>query len=154
MHHHLMYLRYLVRHKWYVYVAGRKLGVSLWRVLIHDWSKFTPAEWGPYARYFYIDQEEYHDQFQQAWLHHLRNNKHHWQAWVLLNDDGTIVALSMPKTYIREMVADWAGAGRAITGEWEVRRWYDTNSSLMRMSPGTRFFVERLLEEFRPSVKR
>lgn len=30
----------------------------------------------------------------------------------------------MPERFIREMVADWAGAGRAISGQWEVKQWW------------------------------
>ena len=44
---HLRYLGYVLRHKWFVLVAGLKVGAPLWRLLIHDWSKFTAAEWGP-----------------------------------------------------------------------------------------------------------
>jgi hypothetical protein len=42
-----------VRHKWFVLLAGLKTGAPLWRLIIHDWSKFTPAERGPYVRPFY-----------------------------------------------------------------------------------------------------
>jgi hypothetical protein len=42
---HWRYLRYLCRHKWFVAVAGLHLGVGLWRLLIHDYSKFFPSEW-------------------------------------------------------------------------------------------------------------
>ena len=38
---HLRYLSYVLRHKWYVLWAGLWLGVPLWRLLIHDWSKFS-----------------------------------------------------------------------------------------------------------------
>jgi hypothetical protein len=51
--HHFAYLRYVLRHKRYVYVACRLLGVSFWRAVIHDWTKFRPSEWGPYASHFY-----------------------------------------------------------------------------------------------------
>ena len=44
---HLRYLGYVVRHKWFVFRAGLRTGAPLWRLVIHDWSKFTPAEWGP-----------------------------------------------------------------------------------------------------------
>jgi hypothetical protein len=50
---HWQYLRYVLRHKWYVFLACRQLGVPLIQSVIHDWSKFLPCEWFPYVRYFY-----------------------------------------------------------------------------------------------------
>lgn len=50
---HRMYLRYVLRHKYFVYRAGRRLGVPRWRLLVHDLSKFSLTEWRAYAPYFY-----------------------------------------------------------------------------------------------------
>lgn len=161
---HLRYLRYVLRHKWFVFVAGFRIGVPLWRLLIHDWAKFTPAEWRPYVRYFYgappasasqwtttagtgVDlwhrRVEY--EFELAWLHHQHASPHHWQHWVLEEDDGETKLLPMPEHFIREMVADWAGAGRAKTGRWEVREWYAENGPKMLLHPDTRRRVDELV---------
>jgi hypothetical protein len=157
---HLAYLRYVLRHKWFVFVAGRKTRAPLWRLLIHDWSKFTPSEWRPYVAQFYnpdgskrdvrrpdggYDLAEQPYEFQRAWLGHQRRNKHHWQAWLLLGDNGQQIPIAMPERYVREMVADWMGAGRAITGKWEVATWYAKNRDLMVLHPETRDLVEDLL---------
>lgn len=55
---HLKYLRYVVAHKLYVLRAGLCIHpwyhpLWLWRLLVHDWSKFLPAEWTPYVHAFY-----------------------------------------------------------------------------------------------------
>jgi hypothetical protein len=84
---HLKYLSYVLRHKWFVLRAGLELGVPLWQLLVHDWSKFLPSEWFPYVDYFYGERPRSTDRFNQAWLSHQRRNPHHWQYWVLLNDD-------------------------------------------------------------------
>jgi hypothetical protein len=76
---------------------------------------------------------------------HQHRNLHHWQAWVLRQDDGGTKPMPMPEGYAREMVADWAGAGRAITGKWKVRSWYDNNFEKMLLHPDTRKLVEELL---------
>lgn len=47
------YLKYVIRHKWFVFTACRTLGVPWWQSIIHDWTKFLPCEWFPYVRYFY-----------------------------------------------------------------------------------------------------
>lgn len=123
-----------------------------------------PSEWMPYAEYFYGAEpvqyrdsrpnhdvtvaqwkQDCEDAFNVAWLRHIHRNDHHWQHWVLRNDDGTTVCLPMPLQVIREMVADWLGAGRAITGEWETAAWYANNKDKMSLHPDTRADVESML---------
>ena len=53
MKKHFLYGRYIARHKWFVFLAGIKTSAPLWRLIIHDWSKLTPAEWSPYVEMFY-----------------------------------------------------------------------------------------------------
>ncbi len=142
---HLKYAKYVARHKWFVLVAGRRTKAPLWRLLIHDWSKLAPAEWGPYVAKFYGPLSD-KEAFDAAWLHHQHRNAHHWQHHVLRRDDGTVEALEMPLPLVREMVADWMGAGRAITGRWEVGPWYAAHCRKMRLHPSTVREVERLLE--------
>ena len=50
---HLNYLKYVLRHKWFVLLASIRIGAPLWGAIIHDLSKFRPSEWIPYARCFY-----------------------------------------------------------------------------------------------------
>lgn len=164
------YFRYLVRHKYYVFVAGLKVKASIFRLVIHDWSKFLPSEWFPYMEYFYgkhfseddaqrysknfgyypvFDTQDYwNKRFKQAWLFHQHRNKHHWQYWCLRNDDGITEYLDIPDVFVREMIADWAGAGKAITGKWEVKEWYSKNKEKIKLSENTRRRVEELLEKF------
>ncbi len=163
MRPHLRYLSYVLRHKWFVLVAGLRVGgIPLWRLLVHDWSKFTPAEWGPYAEWFYgyhgqtwEGVEESHEvytrriAYDRAWLHHQHANPHHWQHWLLRLDDGPTLFLEMPEHFAREMVADWLGAGRAITGRWDVREWYGRNAERILLHRNTRQLVERLIWEVR-----
>ena len=143
---HFEYLKYIVRHKWYVFVAGRKLKVSLIQLIVHDWHKFLPTEWMPYVEYFYGDHGAKFNggfmwewteagnvklAFDKAWLSHIHFGKHHWQHWILREDSGKIACIEMPDKYVVEMVADWMGAGRAITGKWEVESWFVKNASNM-----------------------
>ena len=156
MNPHLKYLNYICRHKWFVFLAGYRIGVPLWRLLIHDWSKLTPAEWTPYVEMFYgagWDRKQHgtplpdHVQtdFDAAWLHHQHRNPHHWQHYVLREDDGDVKVLEMPENFVREMVADWAGAGRAITGRWEIEAWYERARKKMLLHPRTERRVDSLL---------
>lgn len=150
MKRHWAYFKYIVRHKWFVFVAGLKIGASIWRLLIHDWSKFLPSEWIPYAHTFYDENGNTRykktDEFNMAWLMHQHRNPHHWQHWILREDSGNVIKMSVPNKYIKEMVADWMGAGRAITGKWEVREWYNRNKQKIGVSIGTKLKIEKILE--------
>lgn len=149
MRPHLRYASYVARHKWFVLLAGLKTGAPLWRLVIHDWSKMTSAEWGPYVRAFYDEDRARTGEFDAAWLHHQHRNLHHWQSWLLREDDGPTKALQMPESLVREMVADWMGAGRAITGRWDVASWYDANARRQQLHPVTKELVDRLIDEQR-----
>lgn len=156
---YLRYLRYVVKHKWYVFQSCRKLGVP-WLGVIHDLSKLWPDEFVPYARYFYGKKpasgygvEQVKSWFDRAWLLHIHRNKHHPQFWVLRNDTDGVAFLNMPEKYVREMVADWVGAGMAIHGYgWDdaprrTRAWWAANEtkSGYRMHEQTRSLVNHLL---------
>lgn len=158
---HLRYLWYVLKHKWFVFYAGVRLGgIPLWRLVIHDWTKFTPAEWFPYVEYFYganpIQRDKtgyYHaglvgGSFDAAWNHHQKHNPHHWQYWILLmdNDEPRVKTLPMPRAYAREMVADWIGAGRA-QGKPDCEAWYLVNKDKITLSDDTRHCVEQFINE-------
>ena len=139
----------VVRHKYFTAVEAYKLGVPLLG-LIHDLSKLTPGEFFAYARYFYPggspNDSKHGADFDVAWNHHQKHNKHHWQYWVLINDSSKpqIRALPMPERYILEMVADWRGAGRAY-GKNDTIVWYLNHHDDQIMHPDTRARVEHLL---------
>lgn len=160
---HWRYLGYVLRHKFYVYRAGRKLGVGRLQLLIHDWHKFLPGEWLPYARYFYggsypsqdfsnrnpqfgsiLTKERVQNEFDLAWLKHQRRAKHHWQWWVLREDDGATKLLPMPDKYRREMLADWRGAGMAL-GKPDTKGWYEATCKGRMLHPRTKAWVEERL---------
>jgi hypothetical protein len=156
---HLRYLRYVLRHKWFVFIACCKLGVP-WRGIAHDMSKFAPSEWFPYAEHFYGGNRDIHfgrDKsgyyragdtgdmlFDFAWLYHQKRNPHHWQWWVLPLDDGGQKILPMSDSYRKEMLADWYGAGRAL-GKPDTQAWYLANKDKMLLHPDTRQWIEAQL---------
>lgn len=154
---HLQYLSYVLRHKWFVFLACIDLRVPLHQAIIHDWQKFLPIEWFAYVDEFYspehaITRDEtgyYHaagvgGAFDRAWLHHIHLGPHHWQYWILRQDDGEIKALQIPDRFVREMIADWRGAGRA-QGTPDTVKWYLKNGEKMALHPETRQRIESLL---------
>jgi hypothetical protein len=130
------YVAYVARHKRYVLLAGLRIGTPLWRLIAHDVSKLFPDEIMAYTQHFYGDGRP----LGTAWLRHIHRNDHHWQYWVLRNDDGTVVALKMSQAATYEMVADWMGMSDMLGGD--VRDWY--SHSKMLLHPDTRAAVELL----------
>ena len=161
---YLKYIWYVIRHKWYVFIECCKLGIPILGIL-HDLSKFLPSEFVPYAKYFYGDYPSRQDlhgdskyiypdrltkegiklSFDYAWLHHQKCNKHHWQYWILKEDEGESLCMDMPLKYRKEMLADWIGAGKAITGKNDVKNWYNKNKHIIRLHFLTRDWLENQL---------
>ena len=157
MKKHLKYAWYLARHLWFVLVECVRLGV-IWRGLVHDLSKFRPSELFPYVEHFGGDVTSKRDKsgyykptdsgnarFDVAWLRHAHRNDHHWQHWTQATDDGGVKLYDMPEPCVREMLADWRGAGRA-QGFSSVRDWYEKNQLKIKLTPGTRDFLHSLME--------
>lgn len=148
MKKYLKYLVYVLKHKWFVFVECWKRGL-IWQGITHDLSKFLPSEFIPYARYFYGDYPEYEAikyeysgglyredierHFDMAWLKHIHRNPHHWQYWLLQEDDGPQKIIPMPIKYLKEMVCDWIGAGKAITGKDNIDEWYSKNKENIKI---------------------
>lgn len=128
---HLKNLSYLVRHKWYVYRAGRVLRVPLRRLVVHDLSKLSRAEWWPYANFFYGGYVEGTPEwvaakaaFKEGWKNHILKNSHHPEHHTRVGRRGE----DMPDDDIREMVSDWYAAGRAQgKGPDDLMAWYGAN---------------------------
>lgn len=162
---YLKYLWYVIRHKWYVMWACFNRSEfhtgMYWLGIIHDWSKFRPSEFFPYAEHFYgkgkditagRDETGYYKptdtgdaDFDFAWLLHQKRNKHHWQWWVLPEDEGGVKLISIQPKYRLEMLCDWLGASKAQGHGGDiasVRAWYEKNGAKMQLSPSTREWVE------------
>ena len=142
---HLRHLRKILIHKWYVFIECCKLGVP-WQGIVHDLSKFTPAEWKAYVLHFYAYQEHEPqwvvDAFSAAWNHHQKQNPHHFEYWILLWRGKPDETLPMPDRYRREMLADWRGASRAYSGNDDVASWYLRRRDEIRLHPETRAWIE------------
>ena len=114
----------------------------------HDESKYSPEEYDAYAEYFYgedNDNEETLEEFNRAWLHHQHNNPHHWQHWLLREDDGNIIALEMPFEYACEMIADWWAFSWKKNNLYEIFDWYEKNSEKQVLNANTKELIEKIL---------
>lgn len=144
-----------IKHKWFVLVAGLKLGCPVYRLLTHDLSKFSPCELPHYQRQFFglADDPE---GFTRCWLHHQNSNDHHWEYWIPRTghnrggfQDGA--PLRMTEGAMLEMLADWFGASRAYEGKWPKPgewQWVIGVFGRIQLHDETRCFLrQRLLEQ-------
>jgi hypothetical protein len=157
---HFKYLKYILKHKYYVLIECFKNGIY-WRGIAHDIDKFYPDEWISYVRFtysgnFHRDKTGYYNPvespdegFIKAWFLHQKRNQHHWQYWILPQEEGKIKVLPMPKKVILEMMCDWVGASKANNrGGWEgVKIWYGANKNKMVFHPYSQLIIEELLNE-------
>jgi cation transport regulator ChaB len=153
------YLKYVLRHKWYVLLECRRLNM-FWTGIVHDLSKFSIAEWKAYAEWFQSDQghkfnggfawecsahERMKEAFNKAWEHHWKNNPHHWEYWVVgMQREELPPNCYMPENVAKEMYADWVGANKAQGGKGVID-WYEKNKDRMSIHQLTRNYMESKL---------
>lgn len=128
-----------------------------WKICFaHDQSKSEPDEYKAYDAYFYGGNRSYSvvRAYEKAWLIHLHRNPHHWQHWILINDDpkeGELI-LEMPYNYIVEMICDWWAFSWQKGKLDEIFSWYDEHSEYMKLHPTTRKTIENILVKMKAKL--
>ncbi len=152
-------LKLVLFHKWHVFKAGLMIGnIPLWRLIVHDWSKFSPTELFGYAGN--IGGVTSKEKWAKSWLHHLHHNPHHPEHWILswrgnpkfydkLGERAAefVTVLPMPKTYVREMVADMMATSKNITGSYDIAVWLNENGPKMRLHDLTEKRLDSVMHE-------
>ena len=126
--------------------------------ICHDRSKYEDDEYDAYDEYFYGNNRSYKvvHNFQEAWLAHIHKNAHHWQHWVLINDDpeeGEII-LDMDFVYIIEMICDWWSFSWKSGNLFEIFDWYEKHKNYIKLSERTRETVEDILDDIKYKLKK
>ena len=123
----------------------------------HDLSKNYDDEYKAYDDYFYGTNVSYEvkEKFYYAWLKHIHRNPHHWQHWILINDEpeeGEII-MDMPYNHILEMVCDWWAFSWNSGKLGEIFGWYMKHKDYMKLSDKTRKHVEYILMKIELKLK-
>lgn len=122
----------------------------------HDYSKNDFDEYYAYDEYFYGKEktEKVIDDFNKAWLLHIHRSPHHWQYWVLINDDSDegIKAVEMPHEHVIEMICDWWSFSWASGNLKEIFDWYNKHKDYMMLHENTREYVEDILMAIREKL--
>lgn len=153
------YLKYVIRHKYYVAIECFKRDLY-WAGIFHDVSKFSPYEFHNYAMFFNGKGQQNQkgdtledggnpllkQRMENSWLLHVRRNKHHWNYWILIDRKNEMQIFDMPNKYITEMICDWEGASKALRGqEAKAKDWYERQKNTLILSNYTRSKVELAL---------
>lgn len=161
------YDNYLTEHKENVAKGFRWLQENIpeviedgfeWQICFnHDASKTDPEEYDAYDAYFYGNNRSYSvvQNFKKAWLRHIHNNPHHWQHWILINDEPKegIVVIDMPYIYVVEMICDWWAFSWKKGDLNEIFGWYEDRKDYMKLSANTRRSVEYILGKMKDKLE-
>ena len=163
----VQYDNYLTEHKENVAKGFRWLQENIpeviedgfeWQICFnHDASKTDPEEYDAYDAYFYGNNRSYSvvQNFKKAWLRHIHNNPHHWQHWILINDEPKegMVVIDMPYIYVVEMICDWWSFSWTKGDLNEIFGWYEDRKDYMKLSANTRISVEYILGKMKDKLK-
>ena len=127
--------------------------------LLHDLSKYSPAEFWIGARYYQgnrspNDAERQTTGASTAWMHHKGRNRHHFEYWTdyQVTKDGIIMTgTPMPARYVAEMLCDRIAACRVYQGDkynprMPLEYFLRGNKHKGLMHPETAELLEKLLQ--------
>lgn len=146
----------ITRHRLLVMKYCFRLGLYR-QGLLHDLSKYSPAEFLPGAKYFAGTQspnnlERKDKGYSEAWMHHKGRNKHHYEYWTdyrIGAPKGTISPVKIPERYVLEMFCDRIAACRVYNGvnynQRQALEYFERGSGNMLMHPQTAQLLRVLL---------
>ena len=109
------HLHTITKHRHLVMAHCFRAGIP-WRGLMHDLSKYSPAEFIPGVKFYTgtkspTDGERRTCGYSKAWMHHKGRNRHHYEYWtdysIVLKKS---VPMKMPLVYVIEMFCDRVAA--------------------------------------------
>ncbi len=109
------HLHTITKHRHLVMAHCFRAGIP-WRGLMHDLSKYSPAEFIPGVKFYTgtkspTDGERRTYGYSKAWMHHKGRNRHHYEYWtdysIVLRKS---VPMKMPLVYVIEMFCDRVAA--------------------------------------------
>lgn len=153
MAHPIKHFNTVTKHRHKVIAHCAKAGI-LWRGLLHDLSKYMPAEFIGGAK-FYTGQRSPNDLqrkqygYSQAWMHHKGRNKHHFEYWTDYNSKShRMEPVKMPLIYVIEMFCDRVAASKIYQGEQynqhKPLEYFQRGKEYMMIHPETLELLEQL----------
>ena len=115
----------------------------------HDYNAFDTYFYGGNKSYSVVQD------FNKAWLLHIHRNPHHWQYWVLINDnpeEGEVL-IEMPYNYILEMICDWWSFSWTKGDLNEIFPWYEQCKKYIKLHPNSRKTLESILDKIKTKLE-
>lgn len=112
----------VTKHRHKVIEHCAKCGI-LRRGLLHDLSKYSPAEFIPGVKYYLgtrspNEQERNVKGYSVAWMHHKGRNRHHFEYWTDYNmAERKVMPVKMPFVFVAEMFCDRVAASKIYQGK-------------------------------------
>lgn len=145
----------ITRHRHQVFVHCCKAGIPL-QGLLHDLSKYSPAEFIPGVRFYQGDRspteiERREFGCSRAWMHHKGRNKHHFEYWNDYNPKKRMPeAVEMPLKYVKEMFCDRVAASKIYQGKLYTEdspiKYFLSGNARYIMHPKTAELLQQWLE--------
>ncbi len=126
--------------------------------LLHDLSKYSPAEFFVGVRYYQGDRSPNNAEreaigYSSAWLHHKGRNKHHYEYWLDYSAEdipGGMAPAPMPVRYVIEMFMDRVAACKVYHGDTYIDAdpliYYESSQTPPPIHPRTKRQLEKLLK--------
>ena len=112
----------ITRHRFVVMAGCFRVGLY-WQGLIHDLSKYSPAEFLVGAKYYQGVRspnaaEREKKGYSEAWMHHKGRNRHHYEYWTDMNMEKRVYeSVPMPRKYLVEQIMDRRAACMVYQGK-------------------------------------
>ncbi len=145
----------ITKHRLIVFKLCCKAGIP-WRGLVHDLSKYTPAEFWGSVKYYQggkrspIPIQKQVEGFSKVWLHHRSRNKHHIEYWY--DKDAPQKAPVIPYKYTVEMICDKLSASKVYldkewTNETELKYWREKERNREEVNDQIRKVLDEVFEQ-------
>jgi hypothetical protein len=144
----------ITRHRHLVMRHCFRAGIPL-RGLLHDLSKYSPAEFIPGVKFYTGDrsptagEREYYG-YSKAWMHHKGRNRHHYEYWSDFSiESRRNVPVRMPVVFVIEMFCDRMAACKVYQKDKytdsSALEYFNRRRGTEDMHPETEALLEKLL---------
>lgn len=125
-----------------------------WRGLMHDLSKYSPAEFIPGVKYYTgtgspTGGERRATGYSKAWMHHKGRNRHHYEYWTDFSlASRKNVPVKMPLVFVIEMFCDRVAACKVYQkdkyNDSSALEYYSARTGVEEMHPETSALLGKL----------
>jgi len=154
--HYFRHLNIVNRHRFLVFCHCVSCGF-FWRGLVHDLSKYEPAEFIKSACYYQgtsspvMAQRKAENLYSSICVHHTKKNRHHFEYWIDIYR-GDLLLHPMPYPYAVEYCCDVIAASQTYNGKSFRRNlpydYFQARMDHYLMAKATKEFVLRFLKEY------